>query len=115
MRGSPANAAHGLPDTGSQVRDRLPRRKRRVERSRVVIDPGFSLAFLGAPGCAIYTDASGGFIASAVAGGGSSLSLPIPNVPALMGAEVSAQATAATSASGVLFAASNGLLVRIGS
>jgi len=32
-----------------------------------------------------------------------------------MGAEVSAQATAATSASGVLFAASNGLLVRIGS
>lgn len=80
-----------------------------------VIDPGFSLAFLGAPGCAIYTDASGGFIASTVAGGGSSLSLPIPNVPALMGAEVSAQATAATSASGVLFAASNGLLVRIGS
>jgi hypothetical protein len=77
-------------------------------------DPGIPLAMLGAPGCYAYT--SGNLTAQLLVmfGGAQTTSIPIANNPALIGVELTCQATATATANLFGMATSNGLSVMVG-
>ena len=76
-------------------------------------DPGVPLDALGAPGCSGYTTGNlGAFFATSI-NGTSTLPIIVPNNPALVGFELTAQSTCASS-NALGFSTSNGLRGTVG-
>ena len=71
------------------------------------------LDLLGGPGCTSYTNANLGAEVLAAINGTSTMSLPVPNNPALVGFELTAQSTCASS-NALGFSTSNGLRATAG-
>lgn len=79
------------------------------------IDPGLSLAFLGAPGCNAYTNGNlGALVAPASANGTAIAPITIPDSPALLGVVITAQSIGLSVHSALGLATSNGLLGTLG-
>ncbi|MEC8252999.1 MAG: VCBS repeat-containing protein [Planctomycetota bacterium] len=76
-------------------------------------DPGVPLDALGAPGCSGYTTGNLGAFVQLATNGTSAMSLPVPNNPALVGFELTAQSTCASS-NALGFSTSNGLRATAG-
>ncbi|MEC7725062.1 MAG: VCBS repeat-containing protein, partial [Planctomycetota bacterium] len=76
-------------------------------------DPGVPLDALGAPGCSGYTTGNLGAFVQLATNGTSAMSLPVPNNPALVGFELIAQSTCASS-NALGFSTSNGLRATAG-
>lgn len=78
-------------------------------------NPGLDLTGLGMPGCFSYTGLELGTLGpSVVAGGSSTLPLPIPNLPAIAGTVLYTQAVSYSLANPLGFAASNGTQLVLG-
>jgi len=79
-------------------------------------DPGLPLAVLGlpAPGCSAHIAAVLGSVDSAASGGAAALAISVPAQPALLGAELTAQALSLTLANAAFLATSNGVAVTFG-
>jgi hypothetical protein len=81
----------------------------------LVVNPGVDLTIVGMPGCFAYTNLDLGlFTGSLVAGGSSTLPLPIPNTPALGGFTLSSQGVSFSTLTPLGLAASNGLTLVLG-
>jgi hypothetical protein len=72
------------------------------------------LAFLGAPGCSAYTDAVLGSLTAPASGGSASLTLLLPNDPALGGFPLTAQSACLTLGNAFNVYTSNGLATLLG-
>lgn len=79
-----------------------------------LLAPGVDLTFLGATGCAAYTNGNLGVILQPMVAGSSSYSLPLPNTPGLLGFSLAAQASVGSGAVPAGFVTSNGLLGQLG-
>ncbi|MFY9345608.1 MAG: hypothetical protein WAT39_24165 [Planctomycetota bacterium] len=71
--------------------------------------PGLDLGMLGAPGCSAFMNGNLGSIMAPVLGGSATVSVAIPNVPALLGFGLTAQSFAVTPHNPLGIAGSNGL------
>ena len=80
------------------------------------VDPGVDLGFLGAPGCSGHTSANLGSatIPVSLPAGSGSVSLPIPNNPALVGLAIASQAAAFTTKNPLGIGTSNGVAWTVG-
>ena len=76
--------------------------------------PGIDLGFLGAPGCAAWSNANLSSATIPVAGGTGAAVLAIPNVASLVGVALTTQAVAFTLANPLNLSTSNGLLWTVG-
>ncbi|MEC8651160.1 MAG: hypothetical protein VYA51_06665 [Planctomycetota bacterium] len=74
------------------------------------VNPGTSLASLGAPGCSAFTNAN----LTALFAPGGNLSVTVPNNPGLIGYAISCQATTGTNANALGLVSSNGLQAVVG-
>jgi hypothetical protein len=79
-----------------------------------VVDPGIPLASVGAAGCQAYTNANLGALTALMSGGTGSVSLAVPNLPALIGASLSTQAAALTTQNSLSLVTSNGAVGTFG-
>jgi hypothetical protein len=78
------------------------------------VNPGLDLAFIGAPGCSAYTNADIGSLTFLVTGGTGSVTVAVPNNPALAGQTFSAQSVSFTTQNTLTLNFSNGLLGTVG-
>jgi hypothetical protein len=80
----------------------------------LAVNPGVDLTVLGMPGCFAYTNLDIGLLTgSPVAAGTSTFALPIPNNPALSGAQLASQGASLSVATPLGLATSNGLALLI--
>ncbi|MFK7739872.1 MAG: hypothetical protein AB8H80_06075, partial [Planctomycetota bacterium] len=76
----------------------------------VVVNPGIDLTPVGLTGCTGYTNLDIGlFSGSPVAAGSSSVVLPIPNAPSLVGSILSSQGVAFSATTAINLASTNGM------
>ena len=78
------------------------------------VDPGFSLAGYGAPGCYMHTSGNLRCYTQPVTAGSASYSMPMLLTPAVVGCEVTVQAAAYTQHNVIGLATSNGIFARVG-
>ena len=78
------------------------------------VDPGYSLAGVGAPGCYVHTSGNLKCYTQLITAGAASFSMPMLLTPSLIGCEVTAQAAAYTPHNAIGLATSNGILARVG-
>jgi len=79
-----------------------------------VLNPGVDLTFIGMAGCNAYTNANIGSFSFPAIGGTGFAPLPIPNVPAFVGATLSAQAVGLSPLTTLGLVASNGVQFTVG-
>lgn len=81
-----------------------------------VVNPGLDLSFLSMPGCYAYTNGNLGSVTFPVSlpAGTGSVTLPIPNNPALTGTVLSTQSVCFTTLTAFGLATSNGLQITVG-
>jgi hypothetical protein len=79
-----------------------------------MISPGYNLVYIGAPGCFAYTNGNIYAFVEAASGGGSSHAIAVPNSPSLVGAYLTAQVSAPSSATLIGFSTSNGIVATLG-
>jgi hypothetical protein len=76
--------------------------------------PGLSLDFIGANGCFAYTNEGICACIEPAVAGTSSYAIPVPNNPVLVGANLTIQVSAPSTATAIGFATSNGVVGTVG-